>query len=520
MHRASDPRELTQHSASELAAGVRDGVWTAKQVVEAHIARYEVVNPQLNALVVPLFDRARREAAEVDASRARGEPLGLLAGVPVTIKECFDVAGTPATLGLPSRAKLTASEDAPLVKQLRRAGAVILGKTNVPQLMLLHETDNPLYGRTLHPLDPQRSPGGSSGGEAAIVAAHASALGLASDLGGSIRQPAHACGICGFKPTTQRLPNRGINNVFSGLEALGGQPGPIARSVDDLALAMQVLCDTDHPVDVMTPPLAWHPTTVEPTQLRMGVWLDETPEFVRSSPAIRRAVNETAAALQSTGVTVEPFELPDLGEAMRLYFRLISANGGRAAVKVVGNDPRMPAVSRLLRLGRLPRWSRPLIGSILHLLGQDGAAWLVRNTGKVSTGDFWRMTFLVRLYQRKVVDLLLKRGLSGFIGPPHALAALTHGSSGYLSLAAKASMLINLLGLPAGVVPWTTVRPGEESDRRASRDWVERAALAVEAGSAGLPIGVQVVGLPWRDEETLAIMRLVENLRPMKPKQV
>ncbi|MBL8827682.1 MAG: amidase [Planctomycetaceae bacterium] len=505
--------DLTRRSACELAQGVRSGNWSAAEVTQAHIARIAQINPTLNAVCVPLFEQARHDAAKIDEARQRGEPLGPLAGVPLTIKECFDVTGTPTTLGMPSRVAHQATADAVLVGRVRRAGGVVLGKTNVPQLMLLHESDNPLYGRTLHPTRPERSPGGSSGGEASIIAAHGSPLGLASDLGGSIRQPAHSCGICGFKPTTSRLTNRGSTNIFTGLEVLGGQPGPMARSVDDLMLAMQVLCHAESPpLETVTPPLPWRDMLAGPMpDWRVGYWSEDG--FTRPSPAIRRAVDEVAHRLASIGIPVERFEPPAVPEAMQMYFHLISANGGGAARRLTGHDPLHPAIRRLLRLGRCPGWLRPLLSGVLNLIGQRQIAWMIRNTGAISTGMFWQLTAEVRRYQRRFLELINARGFTTLICPPHALVALTHGSSGYLSSAAASSMLINLLGFPAGVVPWTTVAPGEESDRRASGDWFERAALAVEAGSAGLPVGVQIVGRPWEDEATLAMMAIVEGLR-------
>lgn len=500
-------------AASELAQGVRCGTWTASQVLETHLTRIAEVNPRLNALCVPLFEQAKRDAAAIDEQRQRGVPLGPLAGVPVSIKECFDIAGTPTTLGLRHRAGNMATTDAVLVSRLRRAGAVVVGKTNVPQLMILHECDNPLYGRTLHPTRDDRSPGGSSGGEAALVAAGGTPLGLASDLGGSIRQPAHSCGICGFKPTSGRLTNRGSTNIFTGLEVLGGQPGPLARRVDDLILAMQVFSAVESPpLDALPPPVAWRdPLAGSRPEWRVGYWTDDG--FQRPSPAIRRAVDEAAKKLAQYGVHVEPFEPPNVAEAMRLYFRLISANGGSAARRVMAHDEIHPAVKRLLRLGRLPQWLRPALGTLLELVGQTQSAWLVRNTGGISTGIFWHLTAAVRHYQRQFLERLDQQRLTSLICPPHALVALTHGSAGYLSRFACSSMLMNLLGLPAGVLPWTTVRADEQSDRRASRDWAERAALAVEAGSAGLPVGVQVVGRPWEDELTLGLMAVLEGLR-------
>ena len=186
--------------------------------------------------------RGSREARAIDDCRRRGEPLGPLAGVPITVKECFQLTGTPTTLGVRRRGEShetvpLATTDGPLIARLRSAGAIVVGKTNVPQLMLLYETDNPVYGRTNNPWDMGRGSGGSSGGEAAIIAAGGVPLGLATDLGGSIRQPAHVCGIHGLKPSGGRLTCVGSSSAFTGFDAMPIQPGPMARHVEDLALA-------------------------------------------------------------------------------------------------------------------------------------------------------------------------------------------------------------------------------------------------------------------------------------------
>jgi fatty acid amide hydrolase len=201
--------DATRLGAAEIAHRVASGELSARDVVEACISRMERVNGRLNALAVPLFEQARAAATAADAARDRGDALGPLHRMPVTIKDMFDTAGTATTAGLTGRAARVVDADSPLVERLRRAGAIVLGKTNVQQLGMLFETDNPVYGRTNNPWDPGRSPGGSSGGEAALIAAGGSPLGLGSDGGGSTRQPCHCCGIHGLKPTGGRLTMRG-----------------------------------------------------------------------------------------------------------------------------------------------------------------------------------------------------------------------------------------------------------------------------------------------------------------------
>ncbi|UCC93731.1 MAG: hypothetical protein JSW25_03445, partial [Thermoplasmata archaeon] len=228
--------------AAEIAQRIRSGEVTSAQVTQAFIARIKEVDPSLNAVVVPLFDEAMAQAAEADRAVSEGRELSPLHGVPMTIKEQYNVRGTPTTLGLESLADNVYDWEGLLVTKLRSAGVVFLGKTNVPQLLVADETDNTVYGRTNNPWDTDRSPGGSSGGESALIAARGSPLGLGGDFGGSIRVPCHFSGIAGLKPTTGRLA---LSDVPTGIYAAGQeavlfQAGPMARHVDDLAVAMRV----------------------------------------------------------------------------------------------------------------------------------------------------------------------------------------------------------------------------------------------------------------------------------------
>jgi fatty acid amide hydrolase len=500
----------TRLTATQIAEQIRTGEISAVEVVEAHIARIEAVNPRLNAVVVTRFDEARAAAAKVDDARRRGESLGPLAGVPITIKECFHVAGTATTLGVPHFASDIQQTDGPLVARLRSAGAIILGKTNVPQLLLMHESDNPLYGRTINPWHVDRSSGGSSGGESAIIAAGGSALGLANDLGGSIRQPAHSCGVCGLKPTSGRLTNLGLRLNLDGMEAIVGQPGPMARSVGDLALAMRVLAAPGlERIDPTIAPVAWRePEQVEPTGLRVAMWTDDG--FFPSSPAVRRAVLEAAEVLRASGVQVELFEPPQVELGMHLYFRLLSADGGLGSRRTLRGDVLHPEVRQLIWQARIPRFVRPALSAVLKGLGQHRKARLLRNTGPTSTAEHWQLTAARRRYVLSFMAALDAGRFDAMLCPVHALPALTHGGFIHLLSAASPSMLTNLLGVPSGAVPVTKVRAGEESDRKVGRDQVDRAALAVEANSAGLPIGVQVAARHWREDIVLRLMRIIE----------
>jgi Asp-tRNA(Asn)/Glu-tRNA(Gln) amidotransferase A subunit family amidase len=282
-----------------MASMVRDRAISPVELVEAHLRQIESRNPALNAFVTVLADGAREEAR----AREAGEPAGLLYGVPVTVKDSFDVAGLPTEVGHPPRKGHRAAEDATAVARLRRQGAILLGKTNTPELLASYETDNAITGRTNHPRDPRRTPGGSSGGEAAAIAAFCSPGGIASDGGGSIRVPAHFCGIAGFKPTPGRIPGTGH---FPSLGYPGGlvtAVGPMARTARDLRLLFSALAGYDAQ-DPFSAPVPWREPAAEGA--RIGVW--EQFYGVPVDAEIRAAVRRATALIEGIGFPVEPFE--------------------------------------------------------------------------------------------------------------------------------------------------------------------------------------------------------------------
>jgi fatty acid amide hydrolase len=499
-----------QHSATELAQHIASGELSALEVTEAHIARLEEAHTRLNAITARRYDAARREAREVDARRARGEALPPLAGVPITVKDSIDVAGLPSTFGLTWRKDLAAEADNEHIARLRAQGAVVLAKSNVAQLLIYLESDNPLHGRTLHPATPERTPGGSSGGEAALIGAGASALGIATDIGGSIRVPAHFCGIAGFKPTTGRCNDSGRYSVPLGQLAIRSQIGPLARTVADLELALRHMQAGPQ----QGVPALGDPRSVDLSHLRIG-WLDDDGLFP-ASPAIRRAVREAAAALSAAGAQVVPCPQPAWPALFGLAFALFTGDAGQQTRSHLQGGPMHPSVRSLLLLAGLPSLPRAVLRSLLQLAGQPSLAAMLKLVGATRVRDHWpRVQALADLQQLCVAQLDTADGgpIDILLAPPCSLPAFTHGASRDLGLAGSYSIAINALGWPAGTVPWTTVRTGEESDRPTSRDLVQSLARRVEQGSAGLPVGVQVIGRPWRDHEALAVMSVLEGLR-------
>jgi fatty acid amide hydrolase len=499
-------QEIIRLSGHEIVGLLRTGQFSAREVVEASIERIEEVNPKLNALVVPLFEQARREAAKLDAGFGRSEQPGPLHGVPFTVKESVEVAGTPSTLGLTERVTHRAASDAVQVTRLKQAGAVLLGKTNVSLLLRAYETDNPVYGRTNNPWSLDRAPGGSSGGEASIIAAGGSVLGLGSDFGGSIRLPAHACGIHGLRPTSGRLTMLGHARIqSSGLGGIASQPGPIARSVADLSTAMRVLAAPGQEIlDPAVPPVAL-PDRADISKLRVAFYTDNG--IISPAPALRRAVREAAAALEAYGAEVEEWQPPDLFEAWEIQLRLTCADGLASYRRALRRSK-----GTKVRLAAMPGVVRSAMALAAEMVGQRRLATSMRQKRQVSIEELAELLGRKRRYAVAFLEAMNTRCIDTIICPPDALPALRHGSSFYVSgLSISYPGLYSMLGMPAGVVAATRVRPNEESDRPKSRDLIESAAHHVEKGSAGLPVGVQVVARHWREDVVLKVMAAIEE---------
>lgn len=502
---------LLSTSAAEIARLIRVGEISASEAVESYLARIAAVEPQIHAVAVPLFDQARREAQTADAVRASGENLLRLHGVPLTVKECFFLAGTPACIGLDQLRSDLASEDGVLVGRLRRAGGIVLAKTNIPQLMIWHECDNPVYGRTNNPWDLSRTPGGSTGGEAAMIAARGSPLGLGNDLGGSIRVPCHFSGIHGLMTTSFRLPRYGSRRTLRGMESVISRAGPMARHVEDLELALQVLADpSDGRGDPETQQQPLRDRRhVELQGLRIGWWTDDG--FFASSRAVRRAVREAAEALAGRGAILVEIDPKWTQEAMDIYFSLLGADGGADSRRLTRESVLDWRVQRMLKITGMPRALRHGVTAGLRLSGQHWMSKLAGLARLRSADEYWQLTWRRSEFVRRWLTEMGQAGLDAFLLPPHALPAPPHQRGFDLIPAASYSMLPNLLGIPAGTFALTRVRPDEEAGRPESRDMTERQALATDRGSAGLPIGVQVAALHWREDVVLAVMRALEE---------
>jgi amidase len=453
--------ELVYTSATSLAQAIRDKRVSSQEVVEAYIHRIEAVNPQLNAVVQLTADTALTQAREADAALARGEIKGPLHGVPSTIKDSFDTEGVISTAGTKGRASYVPQQDATAVARLRAAGAILLGKTNLPELSLAYESNNLIYGRTNNPYDLSRTPGGSSGGESAIIAAGGSPLGLGTDGFGSIRLPAHFCGIAGLKPTSGRIPFTGLLPSAFGASARLRHVGPMARYVEDLILTLPILAGVDWRDPATVPMPLDDPRNVKLKSLRVAFYTDNgimtpTPETIGT---VRSAVH----ALADAGTFVEEARPADIEHSYTIFRDLFAADGGAGVQRLLqtaGTTEIHPFVQQF--------------GEILRLHAMTTAEF----SGLLVRWDMFRSTLLSFLEKYDVI-----------ICPVCATPAWPHSSTitEEQFFAGSYSITYNLTGWPG-----VAVRGG--------------------ASPEGLPIGVQVVARPWREDVALAVAQHLETV--------
>src|SRR6266481_5678875 len=318
--------EIWQLSASELAQRIVRRQLSSVEVVDAHLARIDEVNPALNALVRVLADEARAGAALADRQLAAGEKVGPLHGVPFTVKENIDMAGLPTTWGMPALAQAVVPKDAPVVERMRAAGAIPIGRTNLPDMALRLHTVSSLHGLTRNPWHPGHTAGGSSGGEAAALASGMSPIGLGNDIGGSLRNPANACGIASIRPSGGRVPDAGYvpsENRLLAVQIMNVQ-GPMARRVADVRLGVKILMGA-HPRDPWSIDAPFDGLAMAPP-VRVAVLAE--PPGGSTDPKVAATVRRAAQALREAGYVVEEACPPRYEDAVSCWTRLIMGDFG------------------------------------------------------------------------------------------------------------------------------------------------------------------------------------------------
>lgn len=458
--------DLTTKSATELVALMRGREVSPVEVIDAHLRAIERLNPRINAIVT-IADDVRERAVETERALMAGEEVGTLHGLPITIKDTIDTVGLLTTSGVRIRASHVPTRDATTVARLKAAGAIVLGKTNVPEMAIPYETENPVFGRTNNPYNLDYTAGGSSGGEAAAIAACMSPAGIGSDLSGSIRVPASFCGIAGLKPTAGRVPMEGHTPSASGVVGLGACIGPMARRVEDLALLFRALTDDPR---FETPGERFDREKLRGA--RLAWYVDDGT--VRPADEVKAVVASAARALADAGLQVFEAQPPGVSKGKQLWIDLFSraANSEIAGLYRGHEDEAGPLVSHLLRQA-----------------AEEPAEFEDRidNAEKLAAA-------VVEREQRREALLHWMRRTPLILAPVGATTAFEHGrhrvdiNGTYLNVfrAFSYSQTWNVFGLPS---------------------------VAVRAGktSQGLPIGVQVIGRPFEELTVLATAAIIEE---------
>ncbi len=445
-----------------MQVSLASGEISSAELVAAHLERIERVQPKINAFVSVFAEQAMAES--------RAPRPGPLSGIPVTIKDSFDIAGQPTLCGSIFRRGHVATQDSTSVARLRAAGAIILGKTNTPEFLAMYETDNHIYGRTNNPWNLERTAGGSSGGESAAIAAGCSAGGIGSDGGGSVRLPAHFCGLAGLKPTPGRMPATGHWPQIQHPGGLLGVGGPLARTAQDVKILFDVMQGYD-PADPFSLPMPISPQTSQGG--RVGVM--ERFLNVPVQPAIRRAVQQAAKLIARLGNPVEEFKPKGLERAPNVWSFFFSELAVPFTRELIAGRESEAHWSGTEFYNLLKDKPEPTGRQVVEMLGERDA---IRSHMLAQMAD---------------VPMLVMPACGVTAFPHRQRRYATEGKDIGLFQAMMPLTWINLVGFPAVTVPFTM---DEE----------------------GLPVGIQLVGRPWEEERILDLAIRLEQIRdPLPP---
>jgi amidase len=449
--------ELVFRSATWMASAIRKREISSSELIEAHLQHIEKTNPPLNAVVRVLAEHAREEARAADAAFARGETKGPFHGVPMTVKDAWEVAGVPSTGGTLGRADFLPQRDATVIARMRAVGAIAIGMTNLPELSFAFESDNLVHGRSNNPYNLARTPGGSGGGGGAAIAAGMSPIEIGADMGGSIRLPSAFCGIAGIRPTTGRCPMTGYFPPALGWIRMVTDAGPMARTVDDLELTLTMVAGPDWIDSAVHPaPLA---TTAKVNLKGLRVAVHTENGIIPARPDVAKVVRSAAKSLADAGAIVEEAIPTGIERSLELFLGLATADAGagiRAALHIAGTKQTSILLEGFFATANQPK----------------------------SAAEFEHLLVALDFYRSAMLGFM--RNYDLIVCPVNAQPAMPHGSTPENLAAFSYTIAHNLTGWPGA-----SVRCGTSEE--------------------GLPIGVQCVAQPWREEVALAAVKHLES---------
>ena len=447
--------QVWQMTTSQLAKAIRAGETSSVEAVSACLRRIRKVNPSINAVFEIQSDAALEQASQADKALSNGNPVGPLHGVPFSLKDLFDTAGVTTTAGSLVWENRVPERDSTVAARLKKAGGILLAKSNTPELSLSDECHSPVYGRTNNPFNLELTPGGSSGGGAAIVAAEGVPFDIGSDIGGSVRLPAHFCGVAAFKPTIGMIPTTGHTPAYTGVFTAFNHVGPIARSVDDLALLTHILAGPDNtdPFAIDVP--LFDPEDVDLRTLRVGWYTDDGKANVTGicGDVVHTAVKELSQMGCRTLETY-PTSVSEGGDLLVRHFLYDGSEQLRAFIQ---------------------DWPEGKMGAEL-------SGWLELGLDQ-SIADARATNRRLAEFRQEMMEVWHRADI--LISPVAPVVAFKHGDA---NGTANSWMMqgFNLTGWPVAVVP-------------------------ISQDETGLPAGIQIIGRPWKDHEVLATARAIEQ---------
>ncbi|MEE4243817.1 MAG: amidase family protein [Kangiellaceae bacterium] len=497
---------LTSEPA-KLIAQLQSGTITSQSITDSLIDAIKK-NSSLNAMPVPFFREAQLTAHHQDRAYAVTGVTGDLHGLPITVKECFDIKGSPTTFGLISRKSDYPDQDDIYVQALKASGAVVMGKTNVAQLLAYTETSNKLYGRTHHPQNEAYSCGGSSGGEAALVGAGLSALGIGTDIGGSVRIPAALCGACSIKPTTKRLIDKTRAPELQQKLPIKSVVGPISQDAFTLHSALSIMNNAAAAHWPVKPLRDYRDNDI--SRMKIGYFIDDGIFPVANS--VRDAVEIAVERLSGLGAEIVEYRFPDLTEAEDIFYGIMSIDNAKHLFDHLESEPADENLARLQAMSKLPRFLIGITATLMKVFGQAHQGRVLSLLGRYSEQDIPQLEKAMANYTNKVKQSMATTeigALDAVLSPILPVSGYLHNSFREMGLGGSYSLVNNLTGFPAGVACVGTVSEQSAGEPFGIIDGAERRAKACSKGAVGLPKAVQITANPWREDIILA---LIDNL--------
>ncbi|KAL4962035.1 amidase signature domain-containing protein [Aspergillus stella-maris] len=501
---------VTGLDASRVVEGLASGKLSSAQVTDAFCARAAIAHQLVNCLTVFFPEKALERARELDEHLERtGKPVGPLHGLPIALKDTYDIPGYATTWGYAANASHRAERESATVTTLREAGAVLFCKTTMPQAGMLLETVSNLFGRTLNPRDLDFGAGGSSGGDGVLVALRGSPVTPSTDIGGSIRAPAAFNGLYGIRPTADRVPKRGMKSVESGQLNIRVSCGPVAHSLADVKLLTRVLIDWPQTrYDPTCIPVTWREVSITDKKLSFGIW--DFDGVVMPHPPICRAMRETTTRLRAAGHEVIEFKIPfDCWEASRVYMDTYYQCGKQDCLDLLNKagEPIMPAYKKMLETWKVP--DGPIDAKALLKARLPSIIWTfiqAQSKYKEALADAWEAT---------TSQASTGRPIDGLICPASPMAGYPHDFLPWWGY----TTLFNLVDYPSTILPIKNFKISETDDPidtayNAQDNQFDRECQEVydPVRWSNMPVCLQVVGRPFDDEELIAVTEVVDQV--------